>query len=337
MEIVKKLIKFNFTQNANKPEYIVVHDTGNRDKGADAMVHFKYFNGGDRQASAHFFVDDKTIMQLIEIKDKAWHCGDGMNKKGIGNSNSIGIEICINSDSNYKITLEKTAELVAMLQIQHNILENKIVRHYDASGKNCPQTMNNKGDWTEWINFKMQIKEKYNQMISYQNNNSVKNSTEQKVQPKSEGDKTSTQNIKRIPKMTDSHETLSQPWQIESMNFLLSNGFIQSYHDSNENVTIKLFAWMINNYKYKEKEISPVEFLTKHNYINTKTHDPDEIITWEKLGLMFATKNEEKTEDSVKYMLDKGYVTADKEEDQNVKISFLGAVIRNAIENKLSI
>lgn len=59
LKIEKKLIKYNFTANANTPKYIVIHDTGNKSKGANAFMHYKYFNGGDRQASAHYFVDDK--------------------------------------------------------------------------------------------------------------------------------------------------------------------------------------------------------------------------------------------------------------------------------------
>ena len=42
----------------NKIKYIVVHDTGNKNKGADAKAHFNYFNSEYRGSSADCFVDD---------------------------------------------------------------------------------------------------------------------------------------------------------------------------------------------------------------------------------------------------------------------------------------
>jgi N-acetylmuramoyl-L-alanine amidase len=157
MEITKKLIKFNFTANANNPEYIVIHDTGNPNKGANAEMHYQYFNGGDRQASAHFFVDDFKVLQVIEIKDKSWSCGDGANKYGINNGNSIGIELCINSDINKDIAMNNLLELTKLLMAQYNIPAEKVVRHYDASRKICPASMS-ANDWTKWKDFKASLK-----------------------------------------------------------------------------------------------------------------------------------------------------------------------------------
>lgn len=159
MQINKKLIKYNFTPNANTPEYIVIHDTGNRSVGATAEMHYQYFNGADRNSSAHFFVDDKQVLQIIEIKDKSYHCGDGQNKYGIGNGNSISIEICINKDNNFDITVAKTIELTKYLMKKYNISIDKVVRHYDASRKNCPQSFNNNGDWSKWFDFKNKLVE----------------------------------------------------------------------------------------------------------------------------------------------------------------------------------
>jgi N-acetylmuramoyl-L-alanine amidase CwlA len=156
--ITKRLIEYNFTADSNKPEYIVVHDTGNRDVGANAIMHYNYFNVKGRKASAHFFVDDSHIIQCIEVKDSAWHCGDGWGSRGITNNNSIGVEMCINRDGNYAKAFDNTANLVAYLMKQYNIGIDKVVRHYDASGKNCPQTMNNNGDWTAWNCFKNLLK-----------------------------------------------------------------------------------------------------------------------------------------------------------------------------------
>ena len=158
MKINKKLIKYNFTANSNTPLYIVIHDTGNSSVGANSEMHYQYFNSGNKNSSAHFFVDNTQILQLVEVKDKAWHVGDGGNKYGISNGNSIGIELCINSDGNRDVMLNSTIELIGYLMNTYNISIDKVVRHFDASRKNCPQTMNNNGDWSDWNSFKDRVK-----------------------------------------------------------------------------------------------------------------------------------------------------------------------------------
>lgn len=155
--IEKKLIKYNFS-TGNDPKYIVVHDTGNPGKGADTDAHYRYFNGGNRSASAHYFVDDHSIIQTVEDANASWHCGDGKGQYGITNYNSIGIEICINSDGDYNKAVQNTIELVKFLMKKHNIPLDKVVRHYDASRKNCPGTMSS-NNWEKWNWFKGQLKE----------------------------------------------------------------------------------------------------------------------------------------------------------------------------------
>jgi N-acetylmuramoyl-L-alanine amidase len=156
MNITKKLIKYNFTSDTNSPQFITIHDSGNYDVGANAQMHFNYFNSGNKSASAHYFVDDKSILQLVEDKDSSWHCGDGQNKYGINNNNSIGVEICVNSDGDYNKTIENTIDLVVELMQKYNIPIDRIVRHFDASRKDCPKSMNN-GNWTKWFEFKNRI------------------------------------------------------------------------------------------------------------------------------------------------------------------------------------
>ena len=160
MNINKKLVKYNFVKgrSGQQIKYIVIHDTGNQSPTATAAAHFNYFNGGNRQASAHYFVDEKEILQIIEDSDTAWHCGDGKGKYGITNSNSIGIEICIN-DGNYDTEIKKTIELTKYLMKKYNIPLENVVRHYDASRKLCPAKMS-KNNWEGWKAFKAQLQEK---------------------------------------------------------------------------------------------------------------------------------------------------------------------------------
>ena len=154
-------IKFNKTSLKNrKIRYIVIHDTGNRGKGAGVDSHFKYFNGGDRQSSADFFVDDKKIGQFTDYKNEySWHAGRiyGVpSVPGCKNANSVGIEICINPDSDYKKAIENTVELVKYLQKELSITSDRVIRHYDACLKMCPGSMS-ANNWQAWKEFKKSL------------------------------------------------------------------------------------------------------------------------------------------------------------------------------------
>ncbi len=157
MTINKNQIAYNRTKRSQKPQYIVLHDTGNPGKGANAEAHFNYFNGGDRQSSADFFVDSTQVLQVNDYNTYyTWHCGDGKGKYDITNSNSIGIEICVNPESNYDMAFQNTVSLVKHLMSELSIPIERVVRHYDASRKNCPASMSANG-WALWNTFKTQL------------------------------------------------------------------------------------------------------------------------------------------------------------------------------------
>ena len=162
-------IKYNRSNRGGTPiKYIVVHDTGNSSRGANATAHYNYFNGGDRSSSADFFVDDTQILCVNDYyKFYTWHCGDGHGKYGITNRNSVGIEFCINVDSDRDKTLERTAQLVRELMQELNIPIDRVVRHYDASRKNCPQSMSGNG-WAQWYEFKEKLKGEDLTMAQYE-------------------------------------------------------------------------------------------------------------------------------------------------------------------------
>ena len=162
-------IKYNRSNRGGTPiKYIVVHDTGNPSRGANATAHYNYFNGGDRSSSADFFVDDTQVLCVNDYyKFYTWHCGDGHGKYGITNRNSVGIEFCINVDSDRNKTLERTAQLVRELMQELNIPIDRVVRHYDASRKNCPQSMSGNG-WAQWYKFKEKLKGEDLTMAQYE-------------------------------------------------------------------------------------------------------------------------------------------------------------------------
>ena len=162
-------IKYNRSNRGGTPiKYIVVHDTGNPSRGANATAHYNYFNGGDRSSSADFFVDDTQVLCVNDYyKFYTWHCGDGHGKYGITNRNSVGIEFCINVDSDRNKTLERAAQLVRELMQELNIPIERVVRHYDASRKNCPQSMSGNG-WAQWYEFKEKLKGEDLTMAQYE-------------------------------------------------------------------------------------------------------------------------------------------------------------------------
>lgn len=151
MKINFKQIIFNITPADRNIEYLVIHDTGNRRIGANAEAHFNYFNSENRNASADFFVDDEEILQVNDYnKNFTWHCGDGKGQYGITNRNSIGIEMCVNSDGDFDKTFENTIFLVKEIKkVFPNI---KVVRHYDASRKICPASLSH-NNWQGWQEF----------------------------------------------------------------------------------------------------------------------------------------------------------------------------------------
>ena len=137
--------KFNIkAPYAMTPEYVTVHNTGNT---ASARNEATYHNNNNDQVSYHVAIDDIEAIQLISFDRNAWHAGDGAN--GTGNRKSIGIEICYSMDNGYsgaKSERYKKAEDNAALYIAYVLKQygwglDRLKRHYDWSGKDCPHKM----------------------------------------------------------------------------------------------------------------------------------------------------------------------------------------------------
>lgn len=156
LDINKKISKYNHTVYSNRNiKYIVIHWVGSV---SSAKNNADYFYNGDRQASAHYFVDDNSIWQVVLEKNAAWAVGGGpldqgspyakYGKKYFGkctNANSISIEMCCKKDSKGKLyisdeTIKRTAKLVQNIQKRHGIPDSKVIRHFDVNGKICPGT-----------------------------------------------------------------------------------------------------------------------------------------------------------------------------------------------------
>jgi N-acetylmuramoyl-L-alanine amidase len=136
-----------------EPRYITVHDTANTSAGADAKAHANYVKSAAAAAipaSWHFTVDDKVIYQHLPLTENGWHCGDGTN--GPGNRQSIGIEICENSDGNRAQAEANAAWLTAKLLRDYGLKITDVKQHYDWSGKNCPNVLRGRpGGWAGFL------------------------------------------------------------------------------------------------------------------------------------------------------------------------------------------
>ena len=155
LSIQKLLINYNFSVRNGPIKYICIHDVG---AVSTAINNRNYFNSGEVGASADFFIDSKNIIQLIDyIKNYGWSVGDGKGKYGIANNNSLSIEMCL--EANLKpstTTVTNTIELVQKLMKELNIPLERVVRHYDASHKNCPGSFS-ANNWLLWTEFKKQL------------------------------------------------------------------------------------------------------------------------------------------------------------------------------------
>ena len=130
------------------PEYITIHNTSN---SAPAQNEITYMKNNDNQTSFHVCVDEKYVIQAIPFNRNAWHAGDGVN--GNGNRKSIGIEIARSTgDANLFAQAEQNcAEYVAKLLKERGWGIDRVKRHKDWSGKNCPHKTMELG-WNRFLN-----------------------------------------------------------------------------------------------------------------------------------------------------------------------------------------
>ena len=132
-------------------EFIVLHYTANSGTTATARGNANYFASCDRQASAHYVVDEgDTAYKCVPENHIAYAVGGTIYPatKGAmfygkcGNGNSISIEMVSHSDANGYYIPEKTVDnaltLVRELQARYNIPNDHVIRHYDVNGKPCP-------------------------------------------------------------------------------------------------------------------------------------------------------------------------------------------------------
>ncbi|MGC6177014.1 N-acetylmuramoyl-L-alanine amidase [Lacrimispora sp. 38-1] len=148
MQINKLLTLYNHNSGTvDRIKYLVIHYVGALG-GAEANC--KYYASQYVGASAHYYVGfSGEIWQSVEDKNIAWHCGA---KKYVHpecrNANSIGIELCVRNKGSLAdtsrdwyfedATVQAAIELTKELMAKYNIPADHVIRHYDVTGKICP-------------------------------------------------------------------------------------------------------------------------------------------------------------------------------------------------------
>jgi hypothetical protein len=131
----------------SETRWVVIHDTANNNPGADAEMHARYIQSGPGSVSWHYTVDSEDIYQHLPDNEVAWHAGTHD-----GNYYGIGIETCINPESDYNMVMRKTAKLAAEMMIKYGLTLYDVRQHNYFSGKDCPRVMRSSNRWTEFLN-----------------------------------------------------------------------------------------------------------------------------------------------------------------------------------------
>ena len=178
MKINKNLMSINHTalrRTKSDIKYIVVHYVGAL---GDAKANTDYYKSQYVGASADFWVGhDGAVWQGNDYYNYySWHCGGGI--QGVDghafyglctNANSIGVEMCVKKKSTKTMnatdqdwyfedaTVFSAALLVRQLMQELDIDIHHVIRHFDVTGKICPNPfVYNNGRFT-WDEFKRMV------------------------------------------------------------------------------------------------------------------------------------------------------------------------------------
>ena len=155
MTIIDKIIevnKYNRPCKYSKPVTICIHYTGQAKTGADRLAQY-YANVAsgvfkDKPSytwtSTQYIVgQDGKIIRIIPDTEVAYAAS--------GNNNGvIHIEVCYNNDNGQfeEDSIVALRELVQYLMKKYSIPANKVVRHYDLTGKHCPMYYVDQTRWS---------------------------------------------------------------------------------------------------------------------------------------------------------------------------------------------
>ena len=125
----------NYTPGNSGRLYIVMHYTGNLTDTAKANAN--YFRDTKRGASAHLFVDESDVYEVVSLNDSAWAVGVDYGGSLFGlctNYNSISIEMCSSGGKISDRTIDNAVSLTKSLMKRYGITTERVVRHWDVCG-----------------------------------------------------------------------------------------------------------------------------------------------------------------------------------------------------------
>lgn len=169
MKVNKLLTPYNHNPGTiDRIRYIVIHYVGAL---GGAKANCQWYAGGVRGASAHYFVDfDGSVWQSVEDSNIAWHCGAKAYKHPeCRNANSIGIELCVRNKGSQTdtsrdwyfedATVTNAVQLTKELMAKYGVPEEHVIRHYDVTGKICPNPFVYNTTRHTWEQFKSAVKD----------------------------------------------------------------------------------------------------------------------------------------------------------------------------------
>lgn len=106
-------------------EWIVIHYTGAPGSARNNGI---YFSGGNRNASAHYFIDDNDTVLSVPEGDTAWAVGNFR-----GNQESISIEVCSDGEDFTSAEIERLRTCTLDLMNRYGIDASHVIRHHDVA------------------------------------------------------------------------------------------------------------------------------------------------------------------------------------------------------------
>lgn len=184
--VIYEPLKYCITRTPNRTiKYLAIHYTAGASSAPGRAKTMKNGWEKSKRASADFGVDDAMMVQFNpDLRNyKCWSVGDRKNPYSGGgqlygkatNANTISIEICSNLKPGFdaskvnhegwyftEASLNNAVKLAKILMKKFGIPIERVVRHYDISGKVCPGLVgwNNasKNSSEKWIAFKERLK-----------------------------------------------------------------------------------------------------------------------------------------------------------------------------------
>lgn len=156
-------------ESLSKVRFLVSHDTGN--PGSTAYGNRNYFENSNPSASAHTFIDDRYILEIIPLNEKAWHVRYNVSKDNQmfgddANDAAIGIELCHGGKIDFQEAYSRYVWYHAYLCDKFDLTPKEdIVAHstLDPSRRSDPQNaLNRHGiSWSDFIQDVDQVYRKY--------------------------------------------------------------------------------------------------------------------------------------------------------------------------------